>query len=88
MKYAYRMITVVATVDDVKVVFEDPLIGRRRRHWGRELFFVDPIPVALFCLDSRRYPKIMYVPPTFTAVYASLLEREVTARAPLRVRCS
>ena len=34
MKYAHRTITVVATVDDVKLVFEDRLTARHRRHWG------------------------------------------------------
>jgi len=43
VKYAHRTITVVATVDDVKLVYEDRLIARHRRHWGRERFFFDPI---------------------------------------------
>jgi len=43
VKYAHRTITVVATVDDVKLVFEDRLIARHRRHWGREQCFFDPI---------------------------------------------
>ena len=43
VKYAHRTITVVATVDDVKMIFEDRLIARHRRHWGRERFFFDPI---------------------------------------------
>jgi hypothetical protein len=166
VKYAHRKITVVATVDDVKLVFEDQLIARHRRHWGRERFFFDPIhylallerkpgafdyarpladwqlpeclnvlrrrmervpdglgtrefirvllllekatleelsaaveyamnlgiadadtirvilehrresPVALFCLDSRPHLKLVYVPPTDIAAYASLLDSE------------
>jgi hypothetical protein len=157
---------VVATVDDVKLVFEDQLIARYRRHWGRERFFFDPIhylallerkpgafdyarpladwqlpeclnvlrrrmervpdglgtrefirvllllekatleelsaaveyamnlgiadadtirvilehrresPVALFCLDSRPHLKLVHVPPTDIAAYASLLDSE------------
>jgi hypothetical protein len=43
VKYAHRKITVVATVDDVKLVFEDKLIARHRRHRGRERLFFDPI---------------------------------------------
>lgn len=43
VKEAHRRITVVATVDDVKLVFEDRLIARHRRHWGREQYFFDPI---------------------------------------------
>jgi transposase len=166
VKYAHRTITVVATVDDVKLVFEDQLIARHRRHWGRERFFFDPIhylallerkpgafdyarpladwqlpeclnvlrrrmervpdglgtrefirvllllekatlnelavaveyamslgiadadtirvvlehkresPVALFCLDSRPHLKLVHVPPTDIAAYASLLDSE------------
>jgi hypothetical protein len=34
---------VVATDDDVKLVFEDRLIARHRRHWGRERYVYDPI---------------------------------------------
>jgi len=169
VKYAHRTITVVATVDDVKLVFEDRLIARHRRHWGRERFFFDPIhylallerkpgafdyarpladwqlpeclnvlrrrmervpdglgtrefirvllllekasleelstaveyatslgiadadtirvilehrresPVALFCLDSRPHLKLVHVPSTDIAAYASLLKPEVSA---------
>ncbi len=168
VKYAHRKITVVATVDDVKLVFEDQLIARHHRHWVRERFFFDPIhylallerkpgafdyarpladwqlpeclnvlrrrmervpdglgtrefirvllllekatldelaaaveyamslgiadadtirvvlehkresPVALFCLDSRPHLKLVHVPPTDIAAYASLLHSEAS----------
>ena len=168
VKYAHRKITVVATVDDVKLVFEDQLIARHHRHWGRERFFFDRIhylallerkpgafdyarpladwqlpeclnvlrrrmervpdglgtrefirvllllekatldelaaaveyamslgiadadtirvvlehkresPVALFCLDSRPHLKLVHVPPTDIAAYASLLHSEAS----------
>ncbi|MFV1968780.1 MAG: IS21 family transposase [Pirellulaceae bacterium] len=42
-QYAYRQITIVATVDEVRLVFEDRLIARHRRHWGREQYFFDPV---------------------------------------------
>jgi transposase len=42
-KYAYRQITVVATVDEVRLVFADQLIARHQRHWGKEQFFFDPV---------------------------------------------
>ena len=42
-KYAYRQITVVATVDEVRLVFEDQLIACHSRHWGREQFLFDPV---------------------------------------------
>jgi transposase len=42
-KYAHRQITVVATVDEVRLVFEDQLIARHPRHWGRERYIFDPV---------------------------------------------
>jgi len=42
-QYAYRRITIVATIDEVRLVFEDRLVARHRRHWGREQFFYDPV---------------------------------------------
>lgn len=42
-QYAYRQITIVATVDEVRLVFEDRLVARHRRHWGREQYFYDPV---------------------------------------------
>jgi hypothetical protein len=47
VKYAHRTITVVATVDDVKMIFEDLLIARHRRHWGRERFLRWPTTSGL-----------------------------------------
>lgn len=35
-------------------------------------------PVALFCLDSRPHRKLVHVPPTDIAAYASLLEPEAS----------
>ena len=43
VKYAHRKITVVATVDEVRLVFEDRLIARHDRHWGREQYCFDPV---------------------------------------------
>ncbi len=34
---------VVATVDEVRLVFEDRLVARHRRCWGRERTFFDPV---------------------------------------------
>ena len=42
-KYAYRNITIVATIDEVRLIFDDRLIARHRRHWGREQYFFDPV---------------------------------------------
>ena len=43
VKYAHRKITVVASVDEVRLVFEDQLIARHDRHWLREQFIFDPV---------------------------------------------
>ena len=42
-KYAYREITVVATVDEVRLVLEDRLVARHPRHWGREQYLFNPV---------------------------------------------
>jgi transposase len=42
-KYAYRQITIVAGVEEVRLVFEDRLIARHRRHWGKHHYQFDPI---------------------------------------------
>ena len=42
-KYAYRSITIVATIDEVRLIFEDRLIARHERHWGKQHYFFDPV---------------------------------------------
>jgi len=42
-KYAYRQITIVATIDEVRLIFEDKLIARHCRCWGREESFFEPV---------------------------------------------
>lgn len=41
--YAHRCLTVVATVDDVRIIHEDRLVARHPRCWGREQFRFDPV---------------------------------------------
>jgi transposase len=41
--YAHRPVKVVATVSEVRIVYEDRLIARHRRCWGREQSCFDPI---------------------------------------------
>ena len=43
VKYAHRQITIVATVDEGRLIFEDRLVARHPRHWGREQFVFDPV---------------------------------------------
>ena len=42
-KYAHRPVTVVASVSEVRIVYEDRLIARHPRCWGREQSVFDPI---------------------------------------------
>lgn len=43
VKYAHRKITVVASVDEVRLTFGGELIARHPRHWGREQHIFDPV---------------------------------------------
>ena len=42
-KYAHRQVTVVGTVDEVRLIFEDRLIARHERDWGKEQFHYEPL---------------------------------------------
>lgn len=42
-KYAHRSITVIATVDEVRLVFEDQRIAIHSRCWDKEQFHFDPL---------------------------------------------
>jgi transposase len=42
-KYAYRPLTVIATLDEVRIVYEDQVVARHPRCWGREQYCFDPI---------------------------------------------
>jgi transposase len=42
-KYAHRTVKVVATVSEVKIVFEDQLLARHPRGWSREQTHFNPI---------------------------------------------
>lgn len=43
VKYAHRRITITATVDEVRLSFEDQLLARHPRHWGRAQDVFNPI---------------------------------------------
>lgn len=43
VKYAHRKITVVASVDEVRLTFQGELIARHPRHWGRDGHVFDPV---------------------------------------------
>lgn len=42
-KYAHRTLTVIGTVDEVRIVFEDRLVARHPRCWDREQSLFDPV---------------------------------------------
>lgn len=54
VQYAHRQITVVATVEEVRLVFEDRLIARHRRCWQKEQYRFEP--VHYLALLERRAP--------------------------------
>jgi transposase len=43
VRYAHRKVIVVATVDEVRFVYEDRLLARYPRCWEREKVFFDPV---------------------------------------------
>ncbi len=43
VKYAHRKLMVVATVDEVRLVYEDRLVARHPRCWRRERTFFEPV---------------------------------------------
>lgn len=42
-KYAHRPLTVVATVDEVRIVFENRLVARHHRSWKKQQSLFDPV---------------------------------------------
>ena len=42
-RYAHRRLTVVVTVDEVRLIHEDRLVARHPRCWDRERYLFDPI---------------------------------------------
>jgi transposase len=43
VRYAHRKLLVIATVEEVRLVYEDRLVARHARCWGRERTFFEPI---------------------------------------------
>jgi hypothetical protein len=43
VQYAHRKLLLVATVEEVRLVYEDRLVARHRRSWDRECVFFEPI---------------------------------------------
>jgi hypothetical protein len=55
-KYAHRQITVVGTVDEVRLIFEDRLVARHERDCGKEQFHYEPLHY-LALLERGHRPK-------------------------------
>lgn len=43
VQYAHRKLLVVATVEEVRLVFEDRLVAKHQRSWDRERTFFEPV---------------------------------------------
>lgn len=43
VRYAHRKVIIIATVDEVRFVYEDRLLARYPRCWGREEVFFEPV---------------------------------------------
>ncbi len=43
VKYAHRKITVIATMEEVRLVYEDRLVARHQRCWRKEQYIFEPI---------------------------------------------
>ena len=43
VKYAHRKITIIATVEEVRLAYQDRLIARHRRCWRKEQFVFEPV---------------------------------------------
>ncbi len=82
-KYAHREITVVATVDEVRLVFADHLVARHPRHWGREQYIFNPVHYLALLerkpggLDHAQPLEDWDLPECFT-ILRRRLEREDT----------
>ena len=79
-KYAYRDLTVIATVDEVKIVHEDQVVARHPRCWDREQCRYDPLHYLAILerkpggFDFAKPLKDWHLPPCF-----ALLRRRLEA---------
>jgi transposase len=83
--YAHRQLLVVATVEDVRLVYEDRLVAMHRRCWDRERTFFEPI--HYLALLERKPGGIDYARPLenwpLPACFG-LLRRRLEAADPQR----
>lgn len=82
--YAHRQVTMVATVEEVRIVYEDRLVARHRRAWDRERVFFEPIHYLV--LLERKPGGFDYARPLenwqLPACYALLRRRLEAADQP------
>jgi transposase len=82
-RYARRRLTVVATVDEVRVIHEDRLVARHPRCWDREQYRFDPVHYLALLehkpggLDYARPLEHWHLPDCF-----GLLRRRLEAADP------
>lgn len=83
VRYAHRQVTVVATVHEVRLVFDDRLIAQHPRCWDRERTFFEPI--HYLALLERKPGGLDYAKPLenweLPACWA-LLRRRLEAHDP------
>lgn len=60
-RYARRRLTVVATVDEVRIIHEDRFVARHSRCWGHERFRFDPL--HYLALLERKPDCFVYAKP-------------------------
>ena len=83
-KYAHRTLTVIGTLEDVRVVFEDRLIARHQRCWEREQFRFDP--VHYLALLERKPGGFDFAQPLETLGSARVFGRIAAGSKPPMVR--
>lgn len=71
--YAHRQLTIVATVDEVRLIYEDRLVAKHPRYWERERTFFEPVHYLALLerkpggfdfarpLADRQFPECFYL---------------------------
>ncbi|QDT35994.1 Mu transposase domain-containing protein [Stratiformator vulcanicus] len=83
VRHAHRTLTVVATVDEVRLAFQGRLVARHRRCWGRTRTFFEPLHYLALLerkpggFDHARLLEDWRLPDCF-----GLLRRRLEADAP------
>ena len=76
-EFAHHRVTVVGTVDAVRIVVGDRVVATHRRRWGRERVFYDP--VHYLALLERKPGALDFAAPAGGLGAAGLLRRPAAA---------